>query len=604
MRLRAPITVALLAALLALGFGLWSLQRIFGRERADALAAIDGRRLLLAQYATTSLGRALQARLEGAARDIAAAVADPLAPEDGLYLARDGDQVLPRVPRARPGDTTPARDLHRRVGAGEVVDPSAEGPWAERLALAARFLDALSVGDDAAVEQAVRALLAHRVAFRVAAERDLPLMIALLERFVASGRPDPTLLRSLLHDGLSDRQGNRLAGLQRALLARREVFTVPEFTYLSGRVSALSVAAGAPVDGFDARARSAMVGALDVGPVDAPTLALGGRWFLSPSPDGAVRGVAIDAGAMLATLTVEMRDRGLLGPEDALSMAPFERVAADGVPLDVRSPAFAAAGAQAIGAWRAKTALAAVCAVLAVLLAGVAVGAQARRQRFLELKSDFVSTVSHELRTPLASIRVMAETLERRLADLPRARDYPTRIVRAADALGLMVENILSFNRIDRGRWVARREPVALAAALDAAHEHACVAAGRPVTWRVDGAQGVTLDGDPELITLLFQNLARNAARYNDRDPVCITVAVTRRDPLTVTVRDNGVGIPVDARRQLFTAFYRVPGRDARGSGLGLALCRRILALHQGRIDLTDSGPDGTTFTLRFGRSA
>ena len=70
--------------------------------------------------------------------------------------------------------------------------------------------------------------------------------------------------------------------------------------------------------------------------------------------------------------------------------------------------------------------------------------------------------MSHELRTPLSAIRALAETLERRVGGQPGAGNYPSRIVAEADGLGRLVENILSFNRLDKGRWESRREPVPL----------------------------------------------------------------------------------------------------------------------------------------------
>jgi len=70
--------------------------------------------------------------------------------------------------------------------------------------------------------------------------------------------------------------------------------------------------------------------------------------------------------------------------------------------------------------------------------------------------------VSHDLRTPLASIRLQAETLMRRLRGNPEARDYPERIVRDVDGLSFLVENILSFNRLEHGGWQPRRADVSL----------------------------------------------------------------------------------------------------------------------------------------------
>jgi len=107
---------------------------------------------------------------------------------------------------------------------------------------------------------------------------------------------------------------------------------------------------------------------------------------------------------------------------------------------------------------------------------------------------------------------------------------------------------------------------------------------------------------DPELLVLLFRNLAINAVTYNQRDPVEIE-ADARVDPdgsLEIRFRDNGVGLAPDERERIFAEFYRGRhGAMARGSGLGLALCRRIAALHGGTIAVAESSREGTSFHLR-----
>jgi two-component system, OmpR family, sensor histidine kinase SenX3 len=239
-----------------------------------------------------------------------------------------------------------------------------------------------------------------------------------------------------------------------------------------------------------------------------------------------------------------------------------------------------------------------------VALAVGAVVSQRRKQRYLELKSDFVAAVSHELRTPLASLRVMAETLEHRLEGEAKARDYPRRIVAEADALSGLVENILSFNRLDKGRWVAHRRPLALAEFQKSLEEEARAYGLAQVEVTFEGFADERIEADPELLRLLFSNLLRNACRYNANDPVRVRFAASREGgALSIRAFDNGVGIPAEARDEVFEEFKRLkgqPGRGGPGSGLGLSLCRRIMGLHGGTLTLEASSSSGSTFWMHF----
>jgi signal transduction histidine kinase len=272
-----------------------------------------------------------------------------------------------------------------------------------------------------------------------------------------------------------------------------------------------------------------------------------------------------------------------------------------GVAVDL--PLWAAAEADIARRYGLKTGLVAACAALAaaiVVLAGVA---QHRKYRFVELKSDFVATVSHELRTPLASIRLLAESLERRAGAVPEARDYPQRIVQAADGLHFLVENILSFNRIDKGRWAPRPALLRLEELAASLRQELAAAQGAGVELELTGGE-VALYADPQLLRLLLSNLARNACAYNQRSPVRLHLGGARAPGGRVELRlqDNGLGIPPAEWERVFQDFYRLerPEHEVHGSGLGLALCRKIMQVHAGHIRIAASSPEGTTFLMSF----
>ncbi|HEY0095523.1 MAG TPA: HAMP domain-containing sensor histidine kinase, partial [Archangium sp.] len=271
--------------------------------------------------------------------------------------------------------------------------------------------------------------------------------------------------------------------------------------------------------------------------------------------------------------------------------------------LEVAVPQWVAAETAIEQRYGLKTLLVATCGALAVAIVVMAVVAQHGRYRYVELKSDFVATVSHELRTPLASIRLLAETMERKLSKLPEMRDYPERIIQAADGLHFLVENILSFNRIDKGRWQLKPARVKLDELVGMLRSDLVGNTSVPVQLTADVGD-VELEVDPSLLRLLLINLARNACAYNRNNPVQLSLRAYPHPGhgCVVLFGDNGIGIPEAEWENVFGDFYRLvsQGPEVHGSGLGLALCRKIMALHGGRISIDHSGPQGTTFSLLF----
>jgi signal transduction histidine kinase len=337
--------------------------------------------------------------------------------------------------------------------------------------------------------------------------------------------------------------------------------------------------------------------------LDEPSLILSGTWYARPDGSDRLLGVSVSVADSLSAIEEQMRVRALLDPQDALVRPPLaaEPVGLSNLPIDVASPRFAAAIADGDRRFWVKTGFVALSAVLALVIAFLAAVVQSRKQRFVELKSDFVATVSHELRTPLASIRLMAETLERRTAGIRAARDYPTRIVGEIDELTFLVDNILSFNRLDKGRWKPRREHVALRALIDDVTSELPAVSGEPVEVTVTGLDHVMLAADRELLRLLLRNLTKNACVYNERSPVRIDVRGNREGSMWVLeVSDNGSGIEPSQTKRIFSDFYRAGPAQTRGSGLGLAICRKTMQAHGGRIRVAYSSDEGTTFALSF----
>lgn len=608
------------AAVVALA-GALALMGMFRAEREQLVASVEAERAAVAKEVKRALEAALEAHLAVARARVARAREDPRVALDGVLALEAGRVVWPPAPpdQARSsgaGDGAPqpialAQWLERLEDAAPAAH--ADEPWSGRAQALARVRRAVAEGDDAAVTAAFRALLVERAQAVLEPRAEVATALASLEALGAKAAP--AMLRALIEDGLRDPRHGQVEALS-LTLARASLSPV-ERAAACARAQAVAARAGVPVPLFDAACtRGAVVVPEPVWAVARTLTATAGLvpvgdWWLRATGDEVI-GVRVD-------LDAELRAQGARLSAGGLADARVMQVSSSSVAW--RDPAtFAALGvrvdaprwrevrAQA-ATWNRRKALVLSAAVLlgALLVVGymrVAAAARRREREVAELKARFAATVSHELQTPLAAVRVMAETLELRLADEPRARDYPRRIVAEVDRLGGLVDNILAFQRIEQGRWAPRPEAVALGELAGELEEEArrAVRDARGVEVDTTALADVSLWADPRLLRLALLNLVRNACRHNQRDPVRVVV---RADARGVEVEDNGVGVAPEDQPRLFEALVRGAHAVGQGTGLGLALVDRVARLHGGSARLVRTGPEGSVFRVEVGpRSA
>ncbi len=243
---------------------------------------------------------------------------------------------------------------------------------------------------------------------------------------------------------------------------------------------------------------------------------------------------------------------------------------------------------------------------LSVIVLGVSflIWAVRKEERLNRLKSDFIATVSHELKTPLALIRMFGEMLAsgRVPTDEKRAQ-YLDIIVRESERLTALIENVLDFARLERGRSSFEFVEGDLGAAVERAVEQFRYRSQRErpaLECEVDEAlPRVRLD--ERAVQLLVFNLLDNAFKYaGDSDAVRVRV---RRDSgrLVLDVEDHGPGIDPDDARRVFERFYRgkvARSGSARGSGIGLALVKHIAQAHGGDVSVHPASPTGAVFRV------
>ncbi len=220
------------------------------------------------------------------------------------------------------------------------------------------------------------------------------------------------------------------------------------------------------------------------------------------------------------------------------------------------------------------------------------------------LKNEFFANVSHELRTPLTLILAPVEELMSRVQGNAESQSL-TIIRRNAQRLLRLIDDLLDLARLDVGglRLVVTEVDVA-----DLARR--VVEGARPAA----SARGISLDfegcpstenifGDPHRLEIVLTNLVGNALKFVP-DGGRIRVAVQQTDDsASVEVTDNGPGIPLAMQKRIFERFYQVEGSERRrhgGAGIGLALARELIMLHDGQLDVTSEPGQGATFHVQL----
>jgi two-component system phosphate regulon sensor histidine kinase PhoR len=242
--------------------------------------------------------------------------------------------------------------------------------------------------------------------------------------------------------------------------------------------------------------------------------------------------------------------------------------------------------------------------------AGAAAGAvlvfhDVTRLRELEaVRQDFVANVSHELRTPLSLIKSTVETLLDGAKDDPAVATRFLEIIdKHANRLTLLIDDLLLLARLDAGRVEMKFEAWALReGAQDSLDDFGIMARARGVTLENAVPAGLVARADPERLRQVLSNLIDNAIKYGRPEGrVTIGGRPLAENRVELTVRDDGPGIPPEAKERVFERFYRVDKARAReqgGTGLGLAIVKNVMQAHGGEVRVESAPGAGTTFFL------
>ncbi|GAB4049896.1 ATP-binding protein [Spirosoma litoris] len=225
-----------------------------------------------------------------------------------------------------------------------------------------------------------------------------------------------------------------------------------------------------------------------------------------------------------------------------------------------------------------------------------------RLQVAYEELDAFSYTVSHDLRTPLSSIRCYSEILlEEYGTELnPDAQALFQKIIDSTDRMRSLIRHILYYSRM--GRTDLSTEKVDMRQLLEGIREEIMVTA-KDRSLQIDIGETPAISADPTMVLQLFTNLIGNSAKYTRLTPKAVIHVNGRQtdDEVIYSVEDNGIGFDMKQAGKVFDLFKRLENaRQFEGTGVGLAIVKRIINRHQGKIWFHSEPDRGTTFSVAF----
>lgn len=217
-------------------------------------------------------------------------------------------------------------------------------------------------------------------------------------------------------------------------------------------------------------------------------------------------------------------------------------------------------------------------------------------------QKNFLLSVTHELKSPLASVKLQLQTLKSRKLDEEKVGQLQGRALRDVNRLEKLVENLLLVNKVESGRLPLEKVKVDLSDFVERIlQDH--------YSWELDSGRVMLKDSTPTEVSLdimafesIIMNLVDNGLKYGNGTEV--NVQLNRDESngkATISVIDQGTGIPDKEKPKIFDRFYRIGNEEVRktkGTGIGLYLVKLLVNQHQGLVDVLDNEPQGSVFTV------
>jgi len=248
--------------------------------------------------------------------------------------------------------------------------------------------------------------------------------------------------------------------------------------------------------------------------------------------------------------------------------------------------------------------IASVLLLVAILL-GVALILRdiTREKHLVRLRSDFISNVTHELKTPLTSIYMFAESLLLgRVKSATGRKEYLSIILKESERLKRMINNILEFSKLEKGKPEYHFVNSNLASILNTAindMNYWFEKENFNVVTELD--ENINVEIDAEKMKQAFDNLLSNAIKYSANTKKIFIRLLKKANHICIEIEDQGIGIPEDQLPQIFEKFYRIDQKESiSGTGLGLTVVKEIVEAHDGKISVTSEFGKGSKFLINL----
>lgn len=221
-------------------------------------------------------------------------------------------------------------------------------------------------------------------------------------------------------------------------------------------------------------------------------------------------------------------------------------------------------------------------------------------------KDEFLATLAHELRNPLAPIRSGLQVMKLAPYDAESVGRARGMMERQLEQMVRLVDDLMDVSRITRGKVELKRQLLPLADVIGSAVEISRTLIDQMGHQLVviQPEEQIVVDADPMRLAQIFANLLNNAAKYSDRGSRITLSAVRSGNQAVVSVKDTGIGIPVENLRSIFDMFSQVDRsleKAQGGLGIGLTLVKRLVEMHGGVVEAHSDGPGfGSEFTVRL----
>jgi two-component system sensor histidine kinase CiaH len=241
--------------------------------------------------------------------------------------------------------------------------------------------------------------------------------------------------------------------------------------------------------------------------------------------------------------------------------------------------------------------------LLLSLLGAFFVFRSVRKQiKLQQQERNFMMAITHELKTPIAVSKLNLETLQKHKLDESKQQKLIAMTLQETNRLNNLTNNILVSSQLEGGRYTRAEEELDLAALTTS-----CIEDFKhrfpDIHWQAMVDADIDVVGDSLLLQILINNLLENAVKYSSKQST-ITISLGRQgNKARLSVTDNGIGIADEEKKLIFEKFYRIGNeetRTAKGTGLGLYLCRKIAADHNADIEVTNNSPTGSNFIVTF----